>query len=189
LVRRTPAIAAAVCFLATIQRPPGFAVTINYVALAALLWFAAGFAIGRIDLKSKGQNDPLKSTAEKKLASRSLRAIAVVAACVAYGRYLDEYNSHWNEAHASGEATVSSSYVDTYRRGEEKPAYRWLRQDMSWPDGRSTSFISEGPMAGEGKPHGKWEQHNRKVRGPEEVTFFWYGDEISEGEWHLRKHD
>ena len=50
-------------------------------------------------------------------------------------------------------------------------------------------YWGHGPMAGTGKPHGQWEcgtpgpsRFESNVR----TVFYWYGEAISEGEWHLR---
>jgi len=43
----------------------------------------------------------------------------------------------------------------------------------------------DGPMAGTGTPHGAWEKTTLKPYDRSAV-FYWYGEEVSEGEWHLR---
>lgn len=47
----------------------------------------------------------------------------------------------------------------------------------------SKDFMHSGPMAGNTKPHGEWD-----IRDDLKFSkrWYWYGEEISEGEWHLR---
>jgi hypothetical protein len=46
-------------------------------------------------------------------------------------------------------------------------------------------FYCRGPMAGETKPHGMW--YERYGSDPtDHRVWYWYGEQISEGEWHLR---
>ena len=62
---------------------------------------------------------------------------------------------------------------------------------MNDSDGHWT-MSGEGPMSASGKPHGEWENQDLRAgwwdlpgRG-ESKTWYWYGEEITEGEWHLR---
>jgi hypothetical protein len=67
-------------------------------------------------------------------------------------------------------------FIDFYmRRGSHHAFYKYI----------DNGTILEGPCSASGKPHGKWKQiiwvpfsHNE--------LYYWYGEEISEGEWHLR---
>lgn len=58
-----------------------------------------------------------------------------------------------------------------------------IRRDVSFSD-RSGSM--SGPMSPSGKPHGAWVVTYLELGKPDEQIWYWYGDRISEGEWHLR---
>ncbi len=95
--------------------------------------------------------------------------VAGVCLVILYGHH-DYYEARWiNEQ--------GTKYVDTYHRFSRNLVHRWL-----FPAGGGSS---DGPMAGEGtpKPHGMW---THLGNGGIEYTFYWYGEEVSEGEWHLR---
>lgn len=96
-------------------------------------------------------------------------SIAGVFLVVLYSQN-DYYESRWTNVQGT-------NYVDTYHRFSGQLVNRWV----FFKDGRS----SHGPMAGEGKskPHGKW---TSLTNGEIEYTFYWYGERVSEGEWHLR---
>jgi hypothetical protein len=56
---------------------------------------------------------------------------------------------------------------------------------------RSDYMHASGPMAGEviGKPHGRWSCWHKGtdyMAGWHDEEYYWYGEKISEGEWHLR---
>ncbi len=60
---------------------------------------------------------------------------------------------------------------------------RWgtvTHEHTIWKDG---SLETRGPIAGTGRKHGKWTFYNRKSSHLF-YQFYWYGDEVSEGEWH-----
>lgn len=46
-------------------------------------------------------------------------------------------------------------------------------------------FSTEGPIADSGSVHGKWKTLTYKPVNLE-TEYFWYGEKITEGEWHLR---
>ena len=98
---------------------------------------------------------------------------AGICLVILYGQH-DYYRSSWTNERGT-------KYVDTYHRWSGRIVHRWVLL----PDGSSLGTSLNGPMRGEGKPkpHGKW---IRLGRGGLDYTFYWYGDEVSEGEWHLR---
>jgi hypothetical protein len=65
--------------------------------------------------------------------------------------------------------------TDTYSRTSDVPRYRKIVGEDS---------RAEGPMAGDFKPHGKW--RISLPSGAQQTSWYWYGEEITEGEWHLR---
>lgn len=70
-------------------------------------------------------------------------------------------------------------YTDTKRRSDGGIVYREVVSKL---------FRAEGSMTDTHKQHGRWEY----VTYPElkrEYEFYWYGDQITEGEWYLRVKD
>lgn len=70
-------------------------------------------------------------------------------------------------------------YSDKYNRHEEI-VYRFWSEDGT---------RSEGPMTSTHKPHGYWETVHIGDSIIELDRWYWYGDEVSEGEWNLRNKD
>lgn len=73
-------------------------------------------------------------------------------------------------------------YRDTYKRWGDRFVHR--RIDNYDNRGHVTRSFA-GPMSESGKPHGPWElalwdSHDRRL------SWYWYGEKITEGEWHLR---
>lgn len=84
------------------------------------------------------------------------------------------YTSHW-------ENEEKVSFKDEYFRGAEFPFYRSaskLTDDEFW--------TAEGPMSDSGRMHGKWTFWNLRNDARTQPKWYWYGEEITEGEWHLR---
>lgn len=79
----------------------------------------------------------------------------------------------------------STTYVDYYRGLTGTHYYR----ELSSKELLGGGFSSEGPMTATGKPHGEWKtttwgDHFRSIETHNE--WHWYGESITEGEWHLR---
>lgn len=53
-----------------------------------------------------------------------------------------------------------------------------LDRYVIWDDGSSLN----GPVSSSGKRHGKWTYYNGDSYV--EHSWYWYGEEVSEGEWH-----
>lgn len=119
---------------------------------------------------------------------------AVVWAC------FDYKIERWQKTNAAGEVV---SYEDYYRRFRGHSLFYRRYGDPDSPGGME---YREGPFSDTGKSHGKW-MHVKKVGDLNDAeieymqshgfwsdgstTFFrvhwyWYGEEITEGEWHLR---
>jgi hypothetical protein len=75
-------------------------------------------------------------------------------------------------------------YTDYVKRGHSKPFWRVI--NFTENDGHS--WTDKGAMTESGKLHGMW--HRFDTRGPVENwstdRWYWYGEPVSEGEWHLR---
>jgi hypothetical protein len=81
----------------------------------------------------------------------------------------------------------SIHYWDEYRRPGHVLVYRriWYFKAGQANPSRSTS----GPMSRSSPrptPHGHWQTVHVDADLPSEHQWYWYGEEISEGEWHLR---
>ena len=76
-----------------------------------------------------------------------------------------------------------SSYTDTYSKWRGT----FLHRSVTATDSEDNLIsICSGPMSASGKPHGEWKM---SIFQPEYATrqqFYWYGDQISEGDWHLQ---
>lgn len=112
----------------------------------------------------------------KKLTGAAI-AVAILAGAITFGGY--KYYSRtrvqiWN--------SVDAQYEDTYRVWDD----RHLTRYYSTKDADGTlQTVAEGPMSESGRPHGEWTIIYPSL---EESTqqWYWYGEPITEGEWHLR---
>ena len=75
-----------------------------------------------------------------------------------------------------------TEYLDTYTVFGRKHIHRKL---WMYDDDNKLIFSSSGPMSETGKPHGKWEMLHFDLNKLE-YEYYWYGEVVSEGEWHLR---
>jgi len=74
-------------------------------------------------------------------------------------------------------------FRETRRRWDDTQIYRrveWVNPKRPFLDD-----YAEGPMSPSGKLHGEW-KHVQWEPYREWHTWHWYGEEVSEGEWHLR---
>jgi hypothetical protein len=99
--------------------------------------------------------------------SRCLHVLLPVAVVFSWGN-LDRYETR-------GKNKEQDLLIDTYTRWGGTQTYRWIL----FKDAGSM----RGPMTASGKPHGEWE-HFTGLRV--DHVWYWYGQEITEGEWHLR---
>lgn len=94
---------------------------------------------------------------------------------------VDTYTTKWHRGF--------NRYRDTFTRWGDRIIYRDIDFCDSPEDAAKFFSISPsacGPMAGTGKPHGQWRYDYGSPDWRSETKFYWYGEEISEGEWHLR---
>ena len=83
----------------------------------------------------------------------------------------------------------ATRYRDTYTRWSHRHIRRKLQSYKSANSigaFESLEYTEEGPIAGTGKPHGEWETVVWNPSFDVQHTFYWYGESVSEGEWHLR---
>ena len=104
--------------------------------------------------------------------------VVITAALMFLFGHFDTYEYRWSDG--------DFSFNDTYKTWGGQHVYRsifdYSKDDASGVRWRSTS----GGMAGTGKPHGKWVTVYYNPEFKITTQFYWYGEEISEGEWHLR---
>lgn len=170
-------------FLATLFQPPSLLVLVHYLCLLAVVWFAAELVRNRW-----WKSMPL-----------ILSGVLAIAVGIAYYKYVDCYLNTWNER---GE-DATRHYTD----------WHWRSGSDQWPYLRHYSvalpnrglFSADGGFSETGKMHSLWTEHifspgKENIAGYEldgydcdewgigctKKTWYWYGDEITEGEWHLR---
>lgn len=110
----------------------------------------------------------------------TLSAIAVIVVCLAVRGYFDTTTERHTTRDSNGESTEYENVISRFGR---KYIYRTIRvfdQDGSFV------CVMEGPLSPEsGKSHGHWKYLGfSPIHG--EDWWYWYGDQVSEGEWHVR---
>lgn len=182
------------------QKPGGWILT-HYIALAATCCCLCE-AIRRRWIKR-----PFR---------RAWYLLPIAVVLFAYGKY-DSYTTQWTsvrpdypqkEYQLDGRTRLGSElwktagrteYSDTRKRWGGRLSWRSMWSYQKGENGVHYGRHAEGAMAGEkGKPHGYWHGFGpaiSKVGDSDVVNFredrwdkwYWYGEEISEGEWELRK--
>lgn len=113
----------------------------------------------------------------KKLTA-SLIVVASLAGAIALGCHKYYSRTHvqlWTN-------DDGTRYVDTYRIWDNRHLHRYVV--VSDETGNPT-LIDEGPMSESSRPHGKWTHINVPLDSTT-AHWYWYGEAITEGEWHLR---
>ena len=154
-------------------------------APSVLLLYASIIAIGLGTTELVRRHHGWRGTTS---AGRFLTAGAVLV----WG-YYETYESKWR--------SDSVRYTDTHGRWSQRLVYRRMdyynSEDAAAKDELrfKEDFSLEGRMAGTGKPHGPWkwqlglDHWDDAIKNHEpyqKTVFYWYGDEVSEGDWHLR---
>lgn len=159
LLGKMPLIVGVVCvvgFLYSFQTPPSPWVAVHYLCLITL-----------IVLLSRAMIERLRPTG--RTLAKVLSAIVAVLLVATYCNYGDIYEKRVENA--------DHIYVNSYARTSSRPYYRWIIE-------RNGGFLTHGSVKGrEGKPHGEW---TTLFNGQLSRSWYWYGEEISEGEWELR---
>jgi hypothetical protein len=123
----------------------------------------------------------------------NIGVVITLALLIWFGRN-DGYSTFWK--------TPECHYYDTYSRWSQNHLKRHytirgypVDGDKRFLDseGKTTLLTAGGPMIGtlgDSKPHGKWDYYLYDDRIPilerSSSAFYWYGEEVTEGEWHLR---
>lgn len=140
---------------------------LHYLSLMVAVGMATLFVIRRIKPDLKWQ--------------RAISFAVAIAAAMLWGRF--DYSIHtWKSSEPSPYKEIE--FTDYAKRSDYRPFWRHARfttKDGDW-------ITQEGPMTETGKLHGQWTVID--ISGPvEEWTrheWYWYGEQITEGEWHLR---
>lgn len=85
------------------------------------------------------------------------------------------------------QAPKGSDFRDTRYRWSGTITYKRLATN---PRDYEQRIDFEGPMSASGKPHREWKTtiwSKLFAKEGHQTQFYWYGEQISEGEWHLRK--
>jgi hypothetical protein len=115
--------------------------------------------------------------------SATLIGWGLVIAAILWWGYRDTYVVEWSQG--------SAEYHDTFSRWTRKHLHRRVEAFSSTDrDYEDRIYDANGPVGQSGKPHGRWSYYYDAdhVHPAErfQTKFYWYGEEISEGEWHLR---
>lgn len=107
-------------------------------------------------------------------------AIAFVVLAWSIWPRFDSYDTQWY-------SDTGTRFVDSYSRSG-KHWYRHLTMKSS-KGTYSLGYSSEGPMSGTPpRPHGHWLSTSwEPVLFEQSHHWFWYGEEITQGEWELRQ--
>ncbi len=173
----------ALWWAAGLRQEPGGWVFFHYAALGAAVFLLCE-AVDRNYVK---RNIP-----------RVAYLLLAAAALLLFGTF-DGYEETWTNIESKDWGKPDTQLpgyhgFDLELRGQKHTVYHDSRWRWSgaiyWRDftvyGRNGEpFSSQGPMSTTNKPHGHWtefswsdfETHDR---------WYWYGDEVTEGEWHLR---
>ncbi len=177
------AVSALVVWVDTLGRPTGPVVLLNYLALIGSCFAATAAIIWpwfRLWLYV-----PIASTA-------TLILVTVFG-------WHDQYTVHWTSVwdpekleYVQTEEPLGWAeecdqplirYRDTYFRWRKTTSYREMRYRED--DSSGLDDTHKGPRSESGKPHGQWHSVSWDPFHSED-EWYWYGEEISEGEWHLR---
>ncbi len=123
-------------------------------------------------------------------AAATAASIGLVVVLFFVHAWADRSTSRW----------VSKDTRTTYDDTLGRFTSRWNHRRMRFPDDHATYWFWEGPMSASWKPHGRWEYHHKLELTLKSFTdkalsdflsddryhWYWYGEKITEGEWHLR---
>jgi hypothetical protein len=156
-INRLLIIAGIPAWLFTIGCYPGPLILIHYGSLIAVFVGAI-----RVCAEKWGQ---------KRALIYKIGMVLSIYLIILYGKH-DQYTERWTDQQGN-------IFHDTVSRF----GFRLIDRDVYFKDGgnASGSFVGEE----ESKKHGKWIYWSAGLRDREE-KFYWYGEEISEGDWYLR---
>jgi len=152
-------IALGITWLCTLWRPPSLLLLLNYPALAGLIVLVTRAACRRVPWPK-------------------LRPPVVVASCLValwLNGWADRYDRRYRDKDGALKVITRGRFSS-----------RWNEKWIIYPAESDSLLLSaNGPLSKSGKMHGKWTWLWKKGK-PLTYTWHWYGEEITEGEWHLR---
>jgi hypothetical protein len=181
---------------ATAHKPPSWIVALNYLALVGAM------ACVTFSILRRWPAWPRRPVFSVCIAC-SLLVLGLYARADYYtikwarlfnpetGRTWEEVQRHWTDKEIKRLWTVEYKglqrqiYKDTYRRWGRVLIYK---EYSFFEPGEFGAFAwAEGPVS-RGNIHGEWKWFEQDGSGgyEERGKWYWYGDEITEGEWHLR---
>jgi len=161
-------------------------VLFHYIALAAACWYLC---------------ESFRRQWFKRRIGRAWYLLPVVVLTFTYGNF-DGYESVWTKVEKGsgepgweleGDHGWDSDLKEHDRTVYHDARWRWSdeiywRELTVWNAAGNERYTSRGPMTASNKPHGHWTGFlwsDFKTQN----HWYWYGDEITEGEWHLRNHN
>jgi hypothetical protein len=157
-------IVCSLAFLLTIRTPPGPFVLVHYLSLMIAVGALASWIATKWKAKWAG----------------AIAIVSAIVTAVLWGRS-DYYIDHWDEPTKATPGTIY--FTDYIYRGDDKPFYRRLHIQQKVG---GTHHV-EGAFSDSGKQHGRWHGYTLSSGGIESHDdWYWYGERVSEGEWHLR---
>ena len=162
IVRRVTLGVCVLAFFVTMRTPPGPLMLLHYISLIAAVGIAAFELATRFTPKW----------------SLAIAIATGIVAAILWAQW-DYYIKDWETRIESDDGRAR--YADYTYRGQSQPFYRSM---LVWWD--TGGYVhSEGGFSESGKQHGEWQSYSSKDFKPE-YEWYWFGEPISEGEWHLR---
>jgi hypothetical protein len=157
-------------FLLTLRTPPGLLILLHYGALLLFAYWMTWLAIWEW-LPSWHNTWKVKTA-----------AVVAAVACACAWWYYDYSIMEWR-TRSKADANEIVYFTDYGWRGTATPFYRKIRVG-EYPH----AYLAEGALTESSKRHGPWKTTDWPEGGHLHVSdeWYWYGEEITEGEWHLR---
>ena len=173
----------AVLWLVGLRQNPGPWVLLHYAALAVACWCLC---------------EAIRRQWVRRPLTRLWYLLPIAAVMFTYGTF-DGYESVWTsvkqepgrsdlqmEGDHGWDSDLKGHFRTVYRDSRQRwgGSIYWRELDSHDADGHTVS-TSQGPMTETNKPHGHWRTHNWSDF-KRQHEWYWYGELITEGEWHLR---
>jgi hypothetical protein len=185
----TVGIVSLIWWLGGMRQEPGPWVFAHYISLGLACWCLC---------------ETIRRCCFNRTYRRALYLLPVAAALLTYGNF-DGYEDMWIKVdqgwdkpalEIKGHVPLDSDLMQFERTEFRDYRWRWSGS-IYWRDiagYRKTKFLpdwdTKGPMTATNRPHGHWITQTGIFGEPNEFKiiniWYWYGEEISEGEWHLR---
>ena len=155
-------VVSAIVFLLTLHTPPSPVVAFHYLALLIFVGTVSHWIAKRFTRKW----------------ATGIAVLAAIVAAYFWGRS-DYYVHEWQRT--TDDKKDTWHYTDYTYRNHAHQFYRVMTTDWEKPG----YYHSEGGFSDSGKMHGEWQSYSAPSFDTKN-EWFWYGESITEGEWHLR---